>query len=102
MSAISTHVLDTSLGRPAAGIAVVLEIESGAGNWQQIGHGVTDGDGRVANLLAETSLAEGTYRLTFETAAYFRSRAVQGFYPRVTVVFQVRDAKHHHRATSRH
>jgi 5-hydroxyisourate hydrolase len=96
MSAISTHVLDTSLGRPAAGIAVVLEVESGAGVWKEIGHGTTNTDGRAANLLAEGSLAEGTYRLTFETEAYFRSCTVHGFYPRVTVIFHVRDAKQHH------
>jgi 5-hydroxyisourate hydrolase len=96
MSSITTHVLDTSIGRPAAGIAVVLEIESSAGRWKEIGRGATNADGRLTNLLAEGSLAEGTYRLTFETEAYFLSRAVQAFYPRVKVIFHVRDARQHH------
>ena len=96
MSGISTHVLDTSIGRPAGGISVVLEIESSMGTWEEVGRGMSNVDGRIADLLAPGSLAEGTYRLTFDTEAYFRSRNVQGFYPNITVVFQVRDAAQHH------
>lgn len=92
MSAITTHVLDTSLGRPAAGVPVVLELLTGEGNWKLIGQGSTDADGRLAGLLPPGStLVEGTYRLRFDTAAYFRARNAQSFYPNVTVVFTVRD-----------
>ena len=98
---ISTHVLDTALGRPAAGVPVVLErAEAGEGG---AGTGVlarasTDADGRVRELLpAGTALAAGTYRLTFETGAYFAASGIEGFYPRVTILFTVRDpAQHHH------
>lgn len=96
MSQITTHVLDTSLGRPAAGVPVILEIESAGGGWKELSRGATDGDGRLAHLLAPGSLVEGTYRLTFETQSYFRSRLVKGWYPRVTVIFEVHDIKEHY------
>ena len=92
MSAITTHVLDTSLGRPAAGVLVLLEFEARPGKWKPVGGGTTDADGRLNTLLPRRSrLSRGTYRLTFDTAAYFRARAAQSFYPNVTVVFTVRD-----------
>ena len=98
MSAITTHVLDISKGRPASGIPVVLEFRAEENEWKVLGQGVTDADGRVRTLLPPDSpLAEGTYRLTFDTAAYFRSQNVECFYPEVTVVFTVRDtAQHYH------
>jgi 5-hydroxyisourate hydrolase len=96
MSQITTHVLDVSIGQPAAGVAVVLEIEKTAGVWKELSRGATDGDGRLRHLLAPESLVEGAYRLTFDTGAYFESRKVAGLYPRVAVEFQVRDAKGHY------
>jgi 5-hydroxyisourate hydrolase len=96
MSQITTHVLDTSLGRPAAGVPVSLEIEKAGGGWKELSRGATDGDGRLAHLLAPGSLVAGTYRLTFDTQAYFHSRRIVGLYPLVTVTFQVRDAKEHY------
>jgi len=95
MSDITTHVLDVSEGQPAAGVPVVLEIEK-AGRWKEISRGATDSDGRLRHLLAPGSLVKGTYRLRFETEAYFKSRKVAGFYPQVAIVFQVRNAKEHH------
>ena len=64
MSGITTHVLDTSRGRPAAGVPVVLEraVESG---WAPLGRGTTDADGRVRDLL-ESAPADGRYRLRRE------------------------------------
>ena len=101
MSAISTHVLDTSQGRPAGGVPVTLEISSardgGAHTWEPHGGGETDADGRARDLLpAGVALAAATYRLTFDTGAYFSARGVESFYPSVTVVFQIRDASQHH------
>lgn len=93
MSQITTHVLDLSIGRPAAGVPVVLEIEKTAGVWKELSRGATDGDGRLRHLLVPASLVEGTYRLTFDTASYFASLKVAGLYPRVSVEFQVRDPK---------
>jgi len=97
MSGITTHVLDTALGRPASGVPVALEIRTGDG-WRGLGRSVTDPDGRARALLpAGCALAVGTYRLTFDTGAYFRSRGSEPFFPEVSVVFEVRDpAQHHH------
>jgi 5-hydroxyisourate hydrolase len=88
MSAITTHVLDTAAGRPAAGIAVRLEGYGGA----LLGNGVTDDDGRVRSLGPDTITA-GRYRLVFDTAAYFGD---QSFFPEVTVIFAVTDPDQHY------
>jgi 5-hydroxyisourate hydrolase len=97
MSQITTHVLDTSVGKPAAGVPVVLEVEEVGTGWQQVGRGQTDKDGRLRDLLGEGALVEGIYRLTFDTHAYFADRKVTSLYPQVSVVFSVRDvAEHHH------
>ena len=97
MSAITTHVLDTSRGRPASGVPVRLEIQTETGDWQTLGGGATDADGRCKNLLPSgVALAAATYRLTFETAIYFDAHGATGFYPQVSVVFVVRDATQHH------
>ena len=97
MSGISTHILDTSRGVAAPGVAVTLEREVGADHWKPIGSGTTDADGRVKNLVAEGALQTGTYRLRFATGAYWQAQGVAAFHPQVEVVFTVRDAgKHHH------
>jgi 5-hydroxyisourate hydrolase len=96
MSQITTHVLDVSVGRPAAGVAVILEIQNPQGEWKELSQGATDGDGRLRHLLAPGSLVEGNYRLTFQTGRYFESRKIAGLYPQVTIEFQVRDAKEHY------
>lgn len=96
MSQITTHVLDVSLGRPAAGVPVLLEVEDVGTGWKELGRGETDKDGRLRDLLGPGSLVEGTYRLTFDTHSYFASRKVEALYPLVSVVFSVRDAKQHY------
>ena len=96
MSGLSTHVLDTAIGRPAAGIAVRLEVEE-SGGWRELAAHATNADGRVAQLLpAGTALTAATYRLTFDVAAYHDAHGAAGFYPSVTIVFTVRDAAQHH------
>jgi 5-hydroxyisourate hydrolase len=91
--AITTHVLDTSTGRPAAGVAIRLEFCESGGAWRAAGHGSTDADGRLRTLIgADTPLAAGAYRLTFDTGAYFRGRAIEPFHPRVAVEFSVPEA----------
>jgi 5-hydroxyisourate hydrolase len=91
MGTLSTHVLDTSLGQPAAGITVVLETVAG----QAIGDGITDGDGRVGSIGPER-LDAGDYRLRFASGGYFAARGVEAFYPEVVVVFTVADADQHY------
>jgi 5-hydroxyisourate hydrolase len=98
MSTITTHVLDTAQGRPAAGIEIVLERMGEQGEWQPVGRGMTDADGRLATLVPERQSAPpGVYRLTFATGAYFSSRQIAAFYPLVAVTFDVRpgDAHYH-------
>ena len=96
MSAITTHVLDTAHGRPAAGVPVVLEQVSG-GLSRLLARGVTDADGRLRDLLpAGEPVEPGNYRLLFETGAYFAAQGAEGFYPEVAVLFTVRSAGEHH------
>lgn len=95
MSQISTHVLDVSVGRPAANVAVTLEIQNGS-SWDQLGNGKTDNDGRLKGLLGERKLETAMYRLTFATDEYFGSRKVEFLYPQVTITFDVRDARQHY------
>lgn len=95
-SPITTHVLDTARGRPAAGVDVELEIAEGDG-WRFLAIGRTDGDGRVGDLLpASPGLEPGTYRLTFAVGAYEAALGGEAFYPRVPVVFRVVDPLQHY------
>jgi 5-hydroxyisourate hydrolase len=94
LSPITTHVLDTSRGCPAAGVPVALEraVDSG---WQPVGRGTTDADGRVSDLLSSAP-ADGRYRLTFDTGTYFRAIGEAGFYPEVSVIFVVGHGEEHY------
>jgi 5-hydroxyisourate hydrolase len=91
VSHVTTHVLDSSLGRPAAGIAVELQDPEGLA----LATGVTDADGRVS-ALGPDSLEPGPYRLVFATAPYFAATGTPTFYPRVTLDFTVADGAHYH------
>ena len=96
MSPITTHVLDTSSGTPAGGLAVGLSFREKDG-WHELGRGRTNKDGRVADLLADgTALRVGTYRLRFETGAYFRGRSKPCFYPEVSIIFEIQAANEHY------
>jgi 5-hydroxyisourate hydrolase len=94
VSGISTHVLDTSRGRPAAGVPVTLE-RAGDSGWRPVGSGTTDADGRVRGLLTSAP-ADGRYRLTFDTGAYFQAVGEAAFYPEVSVTFVVADGEEHY------
>ena len=97
MSAITTHVLDTARGRPAAGIAVVLERRADDGRWDHVGRGHTDNDGRQRALYPATQpLQPGVYRLTFDTQKYFDTDDVETFYPEVIVVFETAAGESHY------
>jgi len=96
MSPITTHVLDTARGSPAMGVPVLLEQLSPPSRWRRLAKGVTNGDGRVPDLLPSSfKLQKGIYRLTFETAAYFRACGARGFYPWATVVFSINEPRQH-------
>ena len=97
MSGITTHVLDTTTGRPAAGVAVRLERLGRHQEWEPVGRGSTDADGRLATLLGDAAAAPpGVYRLIFDSAAYFAASGTVAFHPHVTVEFEVVDRNAHH------
>lgn len=86
---ISTHVLDAAHGRPASGVAVRLEQRTDDGTYAEIGRATTDADGRVRTWTPEGAWLPGTYRLVFDTGAYFAERGENTFYPEVAVTFAV-------------
>ena len=95
---ITTHILDTSAGKPAAGVDVVLEAES-AGKWKRVGISKTDADGRVKDWLstrANFALVKGMYRIKFNTRRYFAERGAETFYPYVEIIFNVVSTEEHH------
>jgi 5-hydroxyisourate hydrolase len=85
MSRISTHILDTARGRPAAGVTVVLEAAGPDGTWAEQGRGVTDADGRIHDLCPSRPLEPGEYQLRFGTSEYLRTLGQVAFYPEVLV-----------------
>lgn len=91
-SSITTHVLDTSTGKPAEGVPVRLERRNGQ-RWEEVGAGITDADGRVSDLVGE-SVQPGVYRLSFESSAYFGNK--DHYYPIVRIEFHYRDDDRHH------
>ena len=93
---ITTHVLDTSLGRPAAAVHVTLEYQAAAGEWRLVGSGETDTDGRLKTLVPGGAAAAGIHRLIFDTKQYFDRRGIAAFYPSVTVTFEVQAGGGHY------
>ena len=92
---LSTHILDTSLGKPAADVSVILSKLTN-GRWNEAGRGVTDADGRCRTLLGDAPLEEATYKLSFEIAAYFAAQSITPLYPHVEIVFAVREPSRHY------
>lgn len=93
MSQITTHVLDTMRGLPAVGVAVLLERAAGEG-MEPVARAVTDSDGRVRGLAPDGEpLVPGTYRLSFDTGAYFTATGGEGFFPEVSIVFVLREGE---------
>jgi len=97
MSQLTTHVLDTSKGKPAEGIPVLLEKPGPKGRWLAFAKGVTNKDGRISDLLKKDKvLKPGNYRLTFDTASYYNKQGIKYFYPLVQIVFEISDASNYH------
>ncbi len=96
MSQITTHVLDTTIGKPGEGIHIELQ-EQQNNMWQTIAEGTTNADGRIADLLEKDEvLAPATYRMVFHTGKYFESNKQKVFYPVVHIHFQTVDQSHYH------
>ena len=96
MSQITTHILDTARGRPAAGVSLALFEREGE-EWVKLASGITNEDGRVPGLLPDDLLLKaGTYCMHFATAEYFENQAGNPFYPWVDVVFNLGGSGEHY------
>src|SRR5688572_376433 len=96
MSKITTHILDTSKGKPASGITVIL-YRGENDEWTELSRGITDADGRIPDLAGkETGLPHGIYKIRFETKDYFDKNAITTFYPFIEIVFDIASDEHYH------
>ena len=96
MSQITTHILDTTKGKPAVNVTIAL-LQQAGDNWQEIARGVTNPDGRIADLLPkETQVELGVYKMKFFTKEYFEQDGTAYFYPFVEIVFEVAAAEYYH------
>lgn len=96
MSQITTHILDTSRGRPAEGVTIVL-YQGENDEWTEIARGKTNADGRIQDLLNEgVTLQYEIYKLRFETKDYFDKNGIPTFYPYIEIVFDITTKEHYH------
>ena len=96
MSAITTHILDTSVGKPAANVKIRLHFWKNEG-WTEVGGGTPNDDGRVKDLVnGDFTFTAGRYRIDFAVADYFQAQGTEAFYPYVEIVFEVKDADSHY------
>jgi len=92
---ISTHVLSTASGLPAAAMQVRAQILRGDA-WIDLVVASTDADGRIKSMLHGHTLTAGTYRLIFASGEWFAIQKIDAFFPTVTIEFQVTDPQRHH------
>jgi 5-hydroxyisourate hydrolase len=85
---ISTHVLDTALGKPAEGVPVVFESADGT----VLARGITDADGRIGGLLPDGVPADGTYRIRFDVQTY----SAGAFFPEVAIAVNLQAGTKYH------
>ncbi len=96
MSQVTTHVLDTSSGKPAEGIRIALSLYKN-NSWAELAHGITNKDGRISDLIEDKGkLDKGIYKMNFETGIYFKEKALRNFYPYVEIVFEIDSDEHYH------
>ncbi len=92
MSKITTHILDTSRGKPASNVEVTLERAAPNNQWQRLSAARTDSNGRIADFPGAGELLAGTHRLVFNIAAY----NAKSFFPRIDITFEVTNPTEHH------
>jgi 5-hydroxyisourate hydrolase len=96
MSQITTHVLDTSIGKPAKGIEIKL-FQKNNSDWKEIATGVTNSDGRITDLLEKGIIAEkGIYKINLGVGNYFKEKKIKNFYPYVEIIFEIDSDEHYH------
>jgi hydroxyisourate hydrolase len=95
VTGVSTHVLDTARGRPAAGVPVSLDTWTGSG-WQRLGESVTGPDGRAGDLPAPALAGPVPCRLVFAVRDYLAGAHGAAFFPEVAVTFVAEPGEHYH------
>ena len=96
MSQITSHILDTTKGKPAQGVTILL-FQQQNNDWKEIGRSTTNSDGRVADLLDKNVTVQGgIYKLKFETKSYYDQQSIKTFYPFVEIIFEITGAEHYH------
>jgi 5-hydroxyisourate hydrolase len=96
MSRITSHILDTSAGKPAEAVRVIL-YKKREQHWEEVGSGATNSDGRVKDLAVEKpELPAGVYKLKFLTGDYFRQTSRASIYPFIEIVFEINSNEHYH------
>eukprot|EP00040_Diaphanoeca_grandis_P001200 m.17745 g.17745 ORF g.17745 m.17745 type:complete len:141 (+) comp11657_c0_seq2:52-474(+) len=96
-SPITTHILDTALGKPGAGVNVSLWQQTSEGQWGAVGQGITNSDGRCPTLVTDANnFTAGIYRIDFETAKYFKDANRETFFPMCQITFEVKDTTQHY------
>ena len=96
MSRITTHILDTTKGKPAESVTIIL---FGGENdeWTELTRGITNADGRIPDLINKDDLLHyGIYKMRFETKDYFDSHQIKTFYPYVEIIFEIESGQHYH------
>jgi len=96
MSQLTTHILNTTNGKPAEGVHVIL-FQQEQNSWKQLTTGITNKDGRLPDLINKDILLQpGSYKLKFETKEYFNKQGLQTFYPFVEITFTITGSEHYH------
>ena len=96
MSQITQHVLDTTKGKPAWGVAIILYEQVG-NEWIEVSKGITNKEGRLLNLLNEDeALSPGVYKIAFDTRHYYSSQDLETFYPSIEIIFEIKTREHYH------
>ena len=95
MSHITTHILDTTRGKPAQGVTIILYQQQDG--WTEMAKGQTNKDGRITDWVKEeAALPPGLYKMKFETKTYFDQQQAATFYPFVEITFEVTSGEHYH------
>ena len=96
MSQITSHILDTTKGKPAEGVLIIL-LQQHNSEWKEIGKSTTNSDGRATDLVEkDITLEAGIYKLKFETQPYYSKQSIKTFYPYVEIIFEITGPEHYH------
>jgi 5-hydroxyisourate hydrolase len=97
MISITSHILDTSSGRPAEGVNTNLFYLNNESQWEEICVGITNKDGRISDFTTEKkNLVKGIYKINFQTGDYFQEKELKCFYPFVEIIFEIDRDEHYH------